>query len=339
MPRVIVPQKSAAHRSTCLSLYRALLRECWRLPPVRASADDSNNLRSVIQCLVRYRFEKDRDVLSPTQVCHGIEAGRGFLQILRSCTSIGNPALGLTHLTQILESFTAKAEDTAAFRSRLALLWKPPPPHRAKYLENIRKVRDKANHVSTPDHPRIFEHPRPLSEVKAGVRKVPNLIVTHGIPVLKYPGPQPVLLNRVLKHKTMWGIKMWQRHKELENAAHLADTEDDWDAILYRQHGVKYPSDKLLKGTIGLDRLPAATNGGTWGGTFREADQELEQKVQDRGRKHDELGRRLWQIVMDERELKEKERREAKHNRRMARKRAAAAMQADQNPFIADGSK
>lgn len=340
MPRCIVPHKSGLHRSTCeikhtcsipqppltdpgLSLYRALLRECRQLP-ITEGCDDSNGPPSIFPSLVRHRFEKDRSIQSPTQICHGMEAGREFLDLLRSCNK--KSAEALNRLSQVLESATSQAQNTAAFRTELARHWKPPPPHRAKYLENIRKVKDKANHVSMPSHPRIFEHPRPLSEIKAGVRKVPNLIVTQGIPVLKYPGPQPVLLNRVLKHKTIWGIKTFQKHKELENAAHLADCEDEWDSILLRDHGIRYTKDHPLEGTGGPDRPPTRDQGGTWAGTFRQADHELELKVQERGRKHAELGRKLWQIVLDERELKEKERKEAKHERRMARKRAAAGL-------------
>ncbi|EXJ77359.1 hypothetical protein A1O3_09585 [Capronia epimyces CBS 606.96] len=324
MPRSIVPHKSGLHRSTCLSLYRALLRECGRLPTT-ARCHDPNSPARIFQSLVRYRFEKDRAILSPTQICHGIEAGSRFLDLLRSCND--NSTEALTRLCQIVESVTLEAEHTALFRKKLASFWKPPPPHRAKYLENIKKIKDKANQTSTPSHPRIFEHPRPLSEVKAGVRKVPNLIVTQGIPVLKYPGPQPVLLNRVIKQRTKWGVKMFQQHKTMENGAHLAHHEDDWDAILYRHHKISYPEDRTPSGgTTGVDRPSTAAPGGTWASTFRQVDQELEQKVQERGRKNAELGRRLWQIVLDERELKEKERKEAKHQRRMARKSAAAGL-------------
>ncbi|EXJ82139.1 hypothetical protein A1O1_08208 [Capronia coronata CBS 617.96] len=323
MPRSIVPKKSGLHRSACLSLYRALLRECKRLPTAGACGH-TNSLPGIIESLVRYRFEADRTIQSPTQICHGMEAGRGFLDLLQSCNHKSGEAF--IRLGQVLESVSLQAENTALLRRRLASCWKPPPPHRAKYLENIKKVKLKDNHLSNPDQPRIFEHPRPLSEVKAGVRKVPNLIVTQDVPILKYPGPQPVLLNRVIKQKALWGVKTFQQHKELENAAHLADCEDDWDAILYRDHRIIPPGDKLLKGTVGVDRALAGSQGGTWAGTFRQADQELELKAHERGRKHAELGRKLWQIVLDERELKEKERREAKHQRRMARKSAVAGL-------------
>jgi len=132
--------------------------------------------------------------------------------------------------------------------------------------------------------------------------------VTQGIPVLKYPGPQPVLLNRILKSKTQWGIKMYQKHEELEQGAHLAECEDEWDMILQKTHGV-------------TDTDAAGREG--WAKTFIEVDRGLERQVMARGKKYAALGKRLWEIVLAEREMKEKERKEAKRQRRMARKSAA----------------
>lgn len=212
---------------------------------------------------------------------------------------------------------TLQAEQTTAVREKHASLWKPPPPQRSRHLEHLRKVRNPANYISDPANPRIFQYPRPLSEVRTGVRKAPNLIVTQGVPVLKYPGPQPVLLNRVIKNKVKRGIKMYKQHEQLEDGAHLAECEDDWDHIIRAHHGIDE------RQSSGRNRhAPEAT----WRQTFVDADADLEHKFVDRQRKHADLGRRLWQIVLAERELKEKERREAKHERRMARKKAAAEL-------------
>lgn len=293
-------------------MYRSLLRESTRV----GTATGSVTISETLQALIRYRFQKDRNILSPTQVANGISAGYGFLDLLRSCSN--KAASALDRLSQTLESVRIHAEETAAARTRFASLWKPPPAHRMKHIENLHRVRNKANHLSTPSNPRIFQHPRPISEVKSGIRKVPNLILTQGIPVLKYPGPQPVLLNRVLKTKVKWSIKKMQQHSSLEEQIQLAESEDQWEDILARDHGETVCRDR------DSDRTQAPSE--TYAATTRQADFELWRAFIARGKKHTQLGQKLWKVVLAERELKEKERREAKHARRMARKKATGEL-------------
>lgn len=303
-------------------MYRALLRECTRLPLV-TEHDTAHGARETLQSLVRYRFERDRQLQSPTQIVNGIETGHGLLHQLRLCSSKSSEALG--RLGQMLESMTVQAETTMALRAQFASHWKPPPPQRLKYLQNIHLIRNKANYLPQGPRPRIFEHPRPLSEVKTGVRKVPNLIVTQGVPLLKYPGPQPVLLNRVLKSKTLWGVKMFQKHEKLVEGAHLAECEDEWDMILQRQHGIRDADASEEDSSVGLGPLRRAGGAGSWAKTFVDVDKDLEQQVMARGRKYATLGKRLWEVVLAEREMKEKERKEAKRLRRRESKGTTSA--------------
>ncbi|KIW13121.1 hypothetical protein PV08_08308 [Exophiala spinifera] len=305
MPRQFAPKRSGVHRLGCLSLYRALLRECGRLSTAlgqKAAHGTKGTLRSI----VRYRFDKDRDILSPPQVANGITAGYCFLDLLRSCNA--GSSQSLARFTQTLESMSIQAQDTATRRAKFASLWRPPPPHHRRRLEHLKKVKNPANYAHDPSDPRIFHHPAPLSSIKSGVRKVPNLIVTQGIPVLKYPGPQPVLINRVVKNKIKWGIKTFNQHKQLEDQRHLAECEDEWDDIVQTRHGVK-------KGVEEAEE-------GKWVQSIRDADAHLEKRLAEQMRRNTELSGKFHEIVVAERELKEKERREAKHQRRMARKRA-----------------
>ena len=112
----------------------------------------------------------------------------------------------------------------------------------------------------------------------------------------------------------------------------LGAWEDEWDDILREKFGVPDSMSEMgrdggvnLVGSGQFRPSPSSADTSSWAGTFRLVDKELEQKVQAAGRRYAELGRKLYRIVVAERELKEKERREAKHERRMARKRAAAA--------------
>lgn len=197
-------------------------------------------------------------------------------------------------------------------RAKLASFWKPPHPSRFKHLENLRRVKSKANHVSTPENPRIFQPPRPLSEIKYGVRKVPNFMLTHGIPLLKYPGPTPVLMNRVLKNKILWGTRKFQQHGEMQEILELAEREDEWDVILEREHGIgdhnddDGPSKPRRESSTSRER-------DSWAGTIRRVDRQLERDVHARGHKYAEMGRKLWQVVLAERAQKEKEATDESH--------------------------
>ncbi|EXJ59106.1 hypothetical protein A1O7_06537 [Cladophialophora yegresii CBS 114405] len=226
MPRLLAPHKSGPHRLACLALFRSLLRESRHVGTATSSTTTADTLRS----LVRYRFRKDRGLQSRPRIVHGLKAGHGFLDLLRGCAAKSPSAVD--QLSKLLEQVALQAESTATYRRTLAARWKPPPLGRYAHLENLRRVRDKNNHVSTPSAPRIFQHPRPLSEVKTGVRKVPNLILAQGVPLLKYPGPTPVLVNRILKEKIRWGVRKWEQHKDVRRRIQIAEWEDEWDDIL-----------------------------------------------------------------------------------------------------------
>ncbi|OQV06240.1 hypothetical protein CLAIMM_10838 [Cladophialophora immunda] len=355
MPRILAPHKSGLHRLACLALYKALLRESSRV----GAAVENPAVAKTLQSLIRFRFHRDRKLLSPSQVANGLDAGRGALSLLRECACKSGDALN--KLSQTLERVALQAESISKYRAELASRWKPPPPSRRAHLENLRRVADKANHVSTPETPRIFQHPRPISEVKSGVRKVPNLILAQGIPLLKYPGPTPVLLNRVLKSKIQWGVRKWAQHLDLAAKIQLGEWEDEWDAVLAREQGVRESHEAATaSGQLGLQGGPAdkdstetssgikthfasskrygsrdeknnnqptprsglAGPGISWTWALRQVDRQLEQAVQARGRQYAELGDKYWRVILKEREMKEKERRERKHARRMARKQA-----------------
>ncbi|KIW82623.1 hypothetical protein Z517_05650 [Fonsecaea pedrosoi CBS 271.37] len=362
MPRILAPHKSGLHRLACLSLYKALLRESTRV----GAAIQNNAVAGTIQSLIRFRFHQDRKLLSPSQIANGLQAGHDALSLLRACAAkSGN---GLHKLSQTLEHVAQQAESISKHRAELASRWKPPPPQRRAHLENLRRVADKANHLSTPDNPRIFQHPRPISELRSGVRKVPNLMLTQGIPLLKYPGPTPVLMNRVLKNKLQWGVRKWAQHLDLAATIQVAEWEDEWDGILAREQGIaespeivttnaqpekqgeetqmdhNQPSSSVSIQFVGLNRYnvrekrdqnrqlpsdsPAAPKV-SWTLALRQVDRQLEQAVQARGRQYAELGDKYWQVVVKERELREKERRERKHARRMARKKATDVSKTD----------
>jgi hypothetical protein len=199
--------------------------------------------------------------------------------------------------------------------------------------------------------------------VKSGVRKVPNLILAQGIPILKYPGPTPVIVNRVLKEKILWGIRKWEQHKEIGVTIELAQLEDEWDEILAKSEGIisedeaevvssgkeeegsdagtvwprfsfydpmKAGSDDASSFWQQQETSPLSNNRISWTTHLRQVDRFLEKAVLERGKQYALLGDRLFhEVIVKERELKEQERKEKKHTRRMARKQAESIFGAE----------
>ena len=293
MPRVFVPHKSSLHLQACLSIYRSLLRESSAVGAATSSPSIGETLRS----LIRFRFHKDQKLLSSSQVANGISGAHGFLGLLKACAA--KEPVALQQLTRTLETVAQRADATGQYREENASRWKPPPPSRQKHLRNLRQIASPRSHVSgslsNPEDttPRIFSHPAPISTIKAGVRKVPNLILAQGIPILKYSGPTPVLLNRVLKEKIQWNVRKWDQHKALENTIALAEREDEWDDILAKQAGVieEPESQKNLSrrmpGTIIW--FAESGPGSSWTKDLREVDLSIKRAVMERGSRYAKL--------------------------------------------------
>jgi hypothetical protein len=334
MPHKNVPHKLSLHRPSCLSLYRALLRESTRASRATNNEVSCEPLRSLIST----RFHSDKKILSYRQAATGLSIGYGYLKLLQDCSSGSTTAR--ERVSKTLAEVTTHRNALYTYRKALASKWKPPPEERIKHIRNVRGIANPDNHKSTPAERRIFQHPRPLSEIKSGVRKVPNLILAQGIPLLKYPGPTPVLLNRILKEKINWNLLKWEQHKDLEYKIEIGEAEDQWDLLLAGHEGIvsderdsteeKPSTDGNESGlrirfvssdsaTRGVQSSPAGNV--SWTKDMREVDQGVYAAVLKRGKDYAELGAKYWkEVILPERELKEKERREAKHARRMARK-------------------
>lgn len=203
--------------------------------------------------------------------------------------------------------------------------------------------------VATPKNPIIFQHPRPLASLHGTVRKVPNYLVTNGIPLLKYPGPQSALMNRVIRQKLRWQVQNFEKIRSMEQQGHLAETEDDWDRIVQERFGIGEGPDQDGESTAEAQassgkRSPAikqqqrqkqkqqqqqgsgqkngATSTNTWQRVWTSTVKQLDKAFHARQKQNFEMGRKLYQVLEDERAMRETEQKAAKHERRMARKRA-----------------
>jgi hypothetical protein len=263
-----------------------------------------------LSSIVRYRFRRDRKLISPSQVGNGLNAGYAMLDLVHACNNKDSEAL--KKLVEMLESTTAQAEATAAWRSTLVNAQKPPSPRRMPKIEHLEAVANKANQVRHPESKPILERPLPLSEIRGGNRRVPNLVTAHGMPFLRYSKPQPVSLSRVIRQRLEWNDKNWAQRGVVETQILMAEFEDKWDELLRREHGIVVGDAKTL--------FAAETS---WTDEFRNTDAAILKAIRVKDAKYVETGEKMWEIVKKEKELKRQE----KIERRIARKAMRAASQ------------
>ena len=260
---------------------------------------------------MRYRFRRDRKLVSLKQVANGLNAGYAMLDLVHACNNKNGDAL--TKLASLVESTIVQAEQIAAWRSTLGSLKKLvlSSATLAK-VGHINAVADKANHVRHPGSKPILDRPLPFSEIRGGTRRVPNLVTAHGIPFLRYSKPQPISLSRVIRQKLLWNERNWTRRGVLEEKIILAGFEDEWDRILEREHGITDADPEDATATFAEP---------SWTEEFRDSDAAIFEAIRARDAKCAEMGEKMWEIVKQEKALKRQE----KIKRRVARKETQLA--------------
>jgi len=171
-----------------------------------------------------------------------------------------------------------------------------------------------------------LERPLPLSEIRGGKRHVPQLIAAKGVPFLRYSKPQPVSLGRVIRQRGRRHKGLWTKKEELEADRRIAEWEDDWDDIVEAQM-VDERTPKQYKTTswqwsYGSGKVENSED--TWSYEVQMAEEEVMQKIRTEDRYYAEMGKKMWDIVVKERELAAQEESQDKIQRRIERKAAAA---------------
>lgn len=155
-----------------------------------------------------------------------------------------------------------------------------------------------------------------MSEIKGRRRRVPYLVVTQGIPFLRYGKPQPVSLGRYLRQRVQWEQKQWTEKSSLEKSIALAEWEDRWDYIVEKEHGILDGQ----HGTPQLDGCVRATNvssdGKSWTQVLRVTGEEICGKIKASNEKNAEMGKRMWEVVVKEKELAKQEKIQQRSERR-----------------------
>lgn len=245
---------------------------------------------------MRYRFRRDRNLVSLKQVADGLKTGYALLDLIHACNSKDRNSL--KKLITILESTTAQAEATAAWRSTLANAKRLPSVGVLAKIEHVKAVADKSKQVRHPESKPILERPLPVSEIRGGTRRIPNLVTAHGIPFLRYSKPQPISLSRYVRQRILWNEMNWTRRGILEEKILLAEFEDEWDRILEQEHGIADVDHKD-------DTATYADPG--WADEFISADASIWEAIRAKDLKYAEMGEKMWQVVKKEKVLKKQE--------------------------------
>lgn len=342
MPKSLVAHQSSTHRLACslshsafpssylhdrlgLSLYRALLKQSFTL-----SATQSGGLRS----LIRHRFKTDRLLQSPSQIANGLNAGDEVLKLL--CASTQGETSATTRLSSLIESTLNFSASNESYRKALRSVKAPASPRLASRVNHLRLGADKQSQSRRPDSRPILERPLGLPEIKGGKRRVPKFTAVQGVPFLLYSKPQPLSLGRLLRQKIAWQLKKWdQRTKLTEGTIPLGESEDGWDSLVAlqaKQEGL--PTEKFTPehGAHDLDPDPIS-----WTSSSRFAEARIGEEINSFDRRNLETGRRLVEILKQERVLAAKEEAESecrKYEGRVLRRanEVLAAAPASQGP-------
>jgi hypothetical protein len=160
-------------------------------------------------------------------------------------------------------------------------------------------------HPSTSsERPHILSRPLPRSAL-TGKRHVPHLILAAGTPFLQIKKPQPAYLSRVIRDKK----ERQQTRVDLVNDMRtwwgpLAQAEDAWEAEIYRACRAEGAGAwELFAGDTKVEWTPSEKRE-----RFRDCTHAVLNSMHRtraiEKRREQEWGRRLWSILMKERELK-----------------------------------
>ncbi|KAK0643979.1 hypothetical protein B0T16DRAFT_191558 [Cercophora newfieldiana] len=291
MPLPVKPARDARHRLACFALYRALLRQGRRVP----LADDIApglfpGPAHPIQALVRKAFRRNRRIDSQRLVVSALQNGYRFLSLLHTAAQTPPPPARNEVLSFLREN---QARVLAARARAAAVPPKPAPPPKPPILTLVSENPP----VYKPTNP-----PRPLSDFKSGVRRVPTLTETMNFPFLRLNKPQSPILSRALRHRRDTRENVLIEVKRLRDHGYEeAKQEDQWEALVQKMLGAPEEKPTYLQ----------CFKGALW-----EAQKWLNADYMDSLAR----GRALWEIVEREKALAKKEKDAAKRKAREERK-------------------
>ncbi|KAK2755930.1 E2 ubiquitin-conjugating protein mms2 [Arachnomyces sp. PD_36] len=281
-----------------LSLYRALLSTCFRLPTNIAVFEGLDND-------IRTQFRQKKDLKSRTQISKSLKAGYEALDLVDSCARGNSESISI--LGTLREEAQSLTEQLRADRKHLADISPPKgrtSPRAIRKAETLRLNKAVKPH---PDVEPILSRPRPQV---SGRRRVPVLVSARGVPFLRIKKPQPRSLSRAINSKLDRRFKRVQTRERLEGELDMARLEDKWDEMV------------------------GETVTDSWSVPILESIREVDQKIKIGDEKNGQLARKMWGVVLKERELAEKEKQERlelKKQRASAKREASRASTSEEN--------
>ena len=159
--------------------------------------------------------------------------------------------------------------------------------------DNQERKRDGPRVWPYPGAASVFSRPKPLAAL-SGRRHVPRLISASGVPFLKFKKKQPRYLSRIIRAHLTVKQKRYDRIGEFEYLEDIAKLEDAWDATV--EGRLKTDSDDK-----------DVTNASSWTTEVASAVDGQNQLLKRQGMQHQTMAKRMFEIVKQERELKEAE--------------------------------
>ena len=263
------------------------------LLPARPGGINAALARRVIQC----RFRKDARISSHRQIVEMLQLGYQSLSLLKSLganTTLSVIANVNYHLSR-MDAALGSAKNTTSTSSNDATLIDPP-----------RSDAITAVSMSTPQArvSPLAALDRPLpQENLTGLRQVPRLISTMGIPFLRFTKPQPPVLSQLIRRKIV------QKQHRVDQLASLDDIdtslarhEDSWERRIF---GLAKSAGSHQMGEasnhVGLDPFQ---DGPTYEDSVKLAKAQIIGSIKNESQRAYLLATKLWHIVQQERRLK-----------------------------------
>lgn len=257
MPSHFLPAKSGLHRVACVSLYRALIRQCSHIsiPEVY--------YRGAIHPLVhliRKQFRRNVNDTSQHLVRKALKVGYEVRK--PNCTEFRVTDIRLLKVEKLFhEAVSGSSTAQSRIIEHLTTLQAKGDATRAQQALNPPKtVIRRPKPAPYPNSlPMLNIRPRPL-EAFPGPRKVPKLINANGYPMLRYQKPQSEFLSRVIRDKIKSSIKSVNQRDSLQVQLDDASKEDEWDSNIGQHLNYKTSQDPLWSAALNDRRIYLGTS-------------------------------------------------------------------------------
>ncbi len=218
------------------------------------------------------------------------------------CASTQGESSSIARLSELIESTLELSSKIESYRNSLRPIKDHQSPARAPTGKHFLPSTDKSLHSRRLDSSPIFERPLTVSQIKGGKRRVPKFVAVQGVPFLLYSKPQPQSLGRLLRHKIAWQLKKWdQRTKLTEETIPLGIYEDAWDTLIASQEKVERHSNRT---SVPVDNENGTSaNPTSWNTASQFAEMSLGDQIRSFEQRNLETGRRMFEILKQERVL------------------------------------